>query len=695
MQVCCLDPTVDVAGFLAGYALELRRQGAELKRLRKQFSRSNLGMEENESAHRALLEGHDAEDKAVQAIKSHTNSSKHDRRARVARLQQFKAAVHTISDKIVFLGHALNSHRVDSWSNGFELLLQPLGPEGLSIARFVEHVAARECELSALEIGIQLRSIIAGITPMYEQRELSKYTRTVREWSDSRSRLGDELSGRTTDLEIKAENQWNAYQDKKDTKPEVKRTHKAAAREISLTSFDEDLRRDQQLIGVFEMIKGQLKIVVGHFQVLSALESSVLIDWPSDVSKILETMSILLLDIYGIFGIACWNGGSQSNVNAMWVLIGFACVVTLMLYPIYWIFVGVLKKPKVQMKTRIVKFGLLFLFVIYPGVSLKAMQVFECRQIGDSYFKVQDIRIECYVDSWVDDAVVAAITLCVLTIGYPLVIALKLMTYRPRFSFDDELNNQHIKPAHERYRFLFVRYKPEFYLWELVETARKLMLTSIIIFVKPGSAVQVVFAIAVSVFFLCLQYKFRPYLLDTENLLDRLCKIALCVTYMYGTLVTNDQDSLPWTIVFFSPNFFVLLWLGYILCTTSCPNLWENRLHYFATLEAIFDGDDEEHEKYDLMMHKFVMDLDGNGFVEREEWEAQNRGSMALFDEIDVDEDGRLSSDELVLYEKRCCQAKSDVGVTISMQEMEMQDLTEGDHEDKDDEENPYPLVVG
>ena len=159
-----------------------RRQGAELKRLRKQFSRSNLGMEENESAHRALLEaivpflqpqladrhccaypdvymliscisqGHDAEDKAVQAIKSHTNSSKHDRRARVARLQQFKAAVHTISDKIVFLGHALNSHRVDSWSNGFELLLQPLGPEGLSIARFVEHVAARECELSALEV---------------------------------------------------------------------------------------------------------------------------------------------------------------------------------------------------------------------------------------------------------------------------------------------------------------------------------------------------------------------------------------------------------------------------------------------------------------------------------------------------------------------------------------------------------------
>ena len=79
----------------------------------------------------------------------------------------------------------------------------------------------------------------------------------------------------------------------------------------------------------------------------------------------------------------------------------------------------------------------------------------------------------------------------------------------------------------------------------------------------------------------------------------------------------------------------------------------------------------------------------------REEWEAQNRGSMTLFDEIDVDEDGRLSSDELVLYEKRCCQAKSDVGVTISMQEMEMQDLTEGDHEDKDDEENPYPLVVG
>ena len=88
----------------------------------------------------------------MQAIKSPTNGSKHDRRIVVARLQQFKAAVHTTSDKIVFLGHALNSHRMDSWSNGFELLLQPLGPEGLSIARFVEHVAARERELSALEV---------------------------------------------------------------------------------------------------------------------------------------------------------------------------------------------------------------------------------------------------------------------------------------------------------------------------------------------------------------------------------------------------------------------------------------------------------------------------------------------------------------------------------------------------------------
>ena len=62
---------------------------------------------------------------------------------------------------------------------------------------------------------------------------------------------------------------------------------------------------------------------------------------------------------------------------------------------------------------------------------------------------------------------------------------------------------------------------------------------------------------------------------------------------------------------------------------------------------------------------------------------------------IDVDKDGRLSSDELVLYEKRCCQAKRDVGVAISMQQMEMQDLTEGGYEDEDDEENPYPLVVG
>ena len=54
--------------------------------------------------------------------------------------------------------------------------------------------------------------------------------------------------------------------------------------------------------------------------------------------------------------------------------------------------------------------------------------------------------------------------------------------------------------------------------------------------VSSGLPLQVVFALAVSIFFLCLQYKFRPYQEDAENMLDRQCKMWLLYSCMASCL---------------------------------------------------------------------------------------------------------------------------------------------------------------
>lgn len=101
-----------------------------------------------------------------------------------------------------------------------------------------------------------------------------------------------------------------------------------------------------------------------------------------------------------------------------------------------------------------------------------------------------------------------------------------------------------------RYGLLYAKYDPRCWWWEEVELLRKLLLTGVVVFVSPGSTVQIWFAVIVALTALLCTTYFTPYANDkidavswaaqTCTLLTLLCTLALKVgfTELDGPFIT-------------------------------------------------------------------------------------------------------------------------------------------------------------
>jgi hypothetical protein len=73
--------------------------------------------------------------------------------------------------------------------------------------------------------------------------------------------------------------------------------------------------------------------------------------------------------------------------------------------------------------------------------------------------------------------------------------------------------------------------------WEVLEMARKFLLTSAIIFWPKGTCIQVAVAVIVSIFFLTLHMYYMPYDTHTDNWLQVSALVGLLLFYFMGLLI--------------------------------------------------------------------------------------------------------------------------------------------------------------
>ena len=81
-----------------------------------------------------------------------------------------------------------------------------------------------------------------------------------------------------------------------------------------------------------------------------------------------------------------------------------------------------------------------------------------------------------------------------------------------------------------RFGFLFVAYRVNFWWWEAVEMFRKLLMTSVLVFVMPGTTGQLAMGSMITFLFLLLNLFWQPYCSPDLNSLASISLIAQFAT---------------------------------------------------------------------------------------------------------------------------------------------------------------------
>jgi hypothetical protein len=295
------------------------------------------------------------------------------------------------------------------------------------------------------------------------------------------------------------------------------------------------VRTDADLVGagipLGDYVIQKFKIIVSLSQVISQMSTGFKVDWPEDFSRLLDSLSFVNLNIFSFPAVGCLAETNFIGVFlAMTSLPLLFALLVLCCYP-FWKIVGLKLQKGIGRNTPLssadgasgelvrqkaakefgvnimIKMCLGTLFIVYPGVSNIVLRMFHCRTLanGESYLAA-DLSISCNSNEpldvapgfshmgYLDYRAWAVVMICVYPIGVPLLFFVVLWMNRHQLydKADGEGQPSTLNArCYDRYGMIYEQYEERFWYWEVVELIRKLMLTSIIIFFWPESAMQV------------------------------------------------------------------------------------------------------------------------------------------------------------------------------------------------------------
>jgi hypothetical protein len=206
------------------------------------------------------------------------------------------------------------------------------------------------------------------------------------------------------------------------------------------------------------------------------------------------------------------------------------------------------------------------LFLIYPSTSNTILKMFSCRKLenGRSYL-MADYSIECgdakvqtmafgrlysftAYQYWAGFAVLA------FPLGIPILFFLLLWLHRN--DLFEEGSDEPKEELRDELGFLYAGYRKQYWWWESVELFRKLALTGILAFFKPGTPEQLFMGIVLAVVFIVGYAREKPYLETMDSDVQLVCQLQVFFVSVsaFAVLTTahRTDESNPFTSSSFS-----------------------------------------------------------------------------------------------------------------------------------------------
>jgi hypothetical protein len=131
----------------------------------------------------------------------------------------------------------------------------------------------------------------------------------------------------------------------------------------------------------------------------------------------------------------------------------------------------------------------MLLFVAYPGVSLKVLRLFKCREIEGEWWLAADMRLRCYDGRWGASgfALYALVVAVVYVAGLPAAVLWILWRRRHKL-FGSPTDPFVASTRGATFGFLYVDYGSSAWWWEVEELLRKLLLSAVVVLIEEGTA---------------------------------------------------------------------------------------------------------------------------------------------------------------------------------------------------------------
>ena len=326
----------------------------------------------------------------------------------------------------------------------------------------------------------------------------------------------------------------------------------------------------------------KIKIILGLFQVSSALVASFDIAWPKKYTDFVDSFDWVNLEIPGTGCMVETNFVDQWLSAVLTPLaIGAPLIAAFFTFQLVFTLSRQKGHDKQGRQNRMLhsselclKWVIYMLFLIYPSTSSIILRMFDCTTLenGDAYLKA-DFSIQCgaatvdtkafgttfdfnHYQRW------AAFTIVLYPIGVPVFFFLVLWLCRSELYIEGTDTPNPEKAA--ELGFLYAGYTKKYWWWEFVELFRKLMLTGIIAFYKPGSPQQLFLAVLLALTFIVGYAREKPYKNPSASDLQLVCQLQIFFTSFAGfavkmnsllTAATDGKTENP----FSSPGFSSLL----------------------------------------------------------------------------------------------------------------------------------------
>jgi hypothetical protein len=108
----------------------------------------------------------------------------------------------------------------------------------------------------------------------------------------------------------------------------------------------------------------------------------------------------------------------------------------------------------------------------------------------------------------------------------------------------ERAKNEDENPSLKSMRFLYENYQPKYWWFEVCETLRKLSLTGFLVFLAPGTGLQICIAMMITIFSLHVYGSLKPFQDPYANRLAMVAQYQLLVTLFCALAIKVKMDGL-------------------------------------------------------------------------------------------------------------------------------------------------------